>query len=580
MKVDKVIDTDVLIIGGGGAAMRVAVAACDAGAATTVVLKGQRGRSGATVAYWGTNHGSVAWQMADDCSEDDSPDIHLNNILDVGLGMADPRLARILAYEIGERSAELESWGMRFISDPTGQKRHYSGYSCFGNRPRAHGIANSGYGHAGDVVKVLIEQIRRRDVTVHENTFITDLLVINNTCVGALALGSNGQIVAYRAGAVVLGAGGARQMFPLEPDRPLIDTTGDGYAMALRAGARLTNMEFTQYMLHPVLPFPLQSPGIFWALFPQLKNRHGQDALTPHLPSGVTGEQVMIERTLHFPFSSRDISKWLDIAIATEIKEGRGTEQNALYLDFSAVKLGAFKPSRPQHMPEDTNKPVVLPEGLLQVRPAAHAINGGVIINEQAATTLPGLYAAAEVAAGPHGADRLGGGMVSGGQVFGARAGKFAAEYALDAGLPILTPECLELPLARLQSYNHGQKNANDVLAALQAATGELLMVTRSERGLTSLLGRVKELTTEWLPQIAVNNSPQALRRAIEVENSLLTAELMTRAALMRRESRGSHYREDYPRQNDEQWGVNIIFGWRGGALSQQTGLLETTTFK
>lgn len=281
----------------------------------------------------------------------------------------------------------------------------------------------------------------------------------------------------------------------------------------------------------------------------------------------------MYERTLHYPFSSRDASKWLDIAIATEIKEGRGTEQGALYLDFSKVDLGAFKPARPQHMPQDNDRPVVLPKELLQVRPAAHAINGGIIINEQAAATLPGLYAAAEVAAGPHGADRLGGGMVSNGQVFGARAGKFAAEYALDAGAQNLTPEILELPLARLQSYGRGEKDADDVLGALQAATGELLMVTRNEQGLTSLLAKIEELTIEWLPQIAVKDA-QALRRAIEVENSLLTAELMTRAALMRRESRGSHFREDYPRQDDSQWAVNIIFCRENGVLRQETGLL------
>ena len=525
------------------------------------------------MAHWGTKRGGVAWQMADECSEEDSPDIHLNNILEAGLGMAAPRLARILAYEIGERSAELESWGMRFIPDPTGKRHHYSGYSCFGDRPRAHGIANSGYGHAGDVVKVLVEQIQQRDVAVHENTFITDLLVKDGVCAGALALGPEGQLIAYRAGAVVLGAGGARQMFPLEPDRPVIDTTGDGYAMALRAGAKLTNMEFTQYMLHELRPFTLQAPGIFWALFPILRNCHGDDALAPYLPSGVAREQVMYERTLHYPFSSRDASRWLDVAMATEIREGRGTEQGALYLDFSGVDLDAFRPSRPQHMPQDNSRQVVLPKELLQVRPAAHAINGGVIIDEQTAATLPGLYAAAEVAAGPHGADRLGGGMVPNGQVFGARAGRFAAEYALNVGRRTLTPETLELPLARLQSYDHGDREADEVLAALQTATGKLLMVTRNEQGLQTLLARLEELARDWLPQIAIEDT-QALRRAIEVENSLLTAELMTRAALMRQESRGSHFREDYPEQDDQQWSVNILFHQKNGKLLQETGTL------
>jgi succinate dehydrogenase/fumarate reductase flavoprotein subunit len=517
----------------------------------------------------------VAWQAADDCSsQEDSPEVHFQNIVDVGLGMADPRLARILAYEILERTEELESWGLRFIPDPGGNKPHYTGYSCFGDQPRAHGIANSGWGHAGDIVRVLVEQIKRWDIKAHEDTFITDLIVQGGECVGALALGPDGQLVAYRAGAVVVAAGGARQMFPQEPGRARIDTTGDGYAIALRAGAELTNMEFTQYMLHPVPPFPVKVPGSFWSLFPVLRNRRGEDALTPHLPPGVSREQVMIERTLHYPFSSRDTSRWLDVAIATEIREGRGTAAGGLYLDFSGVDLRAFKPSRPQHLPQDYSKPVELPEGYLQIRPAAHAINGGIRIDEQAAATLPGLFAVGEVAAGPHGADRLGGGMVTNCQVFGSRAGRFAGEYALQAGTRDIVPETLELPLARVRRYGRGERSAEAVLAALQQATGANLMVTRNEKSLQNLIDRIRELRAEWLPQVMVGDLA-VLRRAIEVENSLLTAELMTRAALMRRESRGSHFREDYPHRDDENWRVNIIFRQEHGELRAETRGLE-----
>jgi succinate dehydrogenase/fumarate reductase flavoprotein subunit len=548
------------------------VAAYDAGARTTVVLKGQRGRSGATVS---PDSAGVAWQAADDCSsQEDSPEVHFQNIIDAGLGMADPRLARIVAYEILERTEELENWGLRFIPDPEGKKPHYTGYSCFGDQPRAHGIANSGWGHAGDIVRVLVEQIKQRDIEVHENTFITDLIVKDDECVGALALGPDGEVVAYRAGAVVVAAGGARQMFPQEPGRTQIDTTGDGYAIALRAGADLTNMEFTQYMLHPVRPFTVKVPGSFWTLFPQLRNRNGEDVLESYLPPDVSREQAMYERTLHYPFSSRDTSKWLDIAIATEIRAGRGTAEGGLYLDFSEVDLSTFKPSRPQHLPEDYSKSVELPEGYLQIRPAAHAINGGIRINEQAAATLHGLFAVGEVAAGPHGADRLGGGMVTNCQVFGERAGRYAGEYALQAGTRDLAPETLELPLARARGFGRGEGSAEDVLAALQEATGTNLMVTRNERSLQGLIARIQELTEEWLPQVAVSDAG-ALRRAIEVENSLVTAELMARAALTRRESRGSHFREDYPEQDDENWRVNIIFRHENGQLQQELGSLD-----
>jgi succinate dehydrogenase/fumarate reductase flavoprotein subunit len=344
--------------------------------------------------------------------------------------------------------------------------------------------------------------------------------------------------------------------------------------MALRAGAELTNMEFGQYMLHPLPPFPVQCPGSFWALYPVLRNRQGEDALAPYLPPGIRREQAMWERTLHYPFSCRDASGWLDVAIASEIRAGRGSEQGTLYLDFGEVDLRAFCPSRPQHLPEDLDQPVVLPDGLVQVRPSAHAINGGVLIDEQAATTLPGLHAAGEVAAGPHGADRLGGGMVTNCQVFGARAGRFAAEYARGTSARDLTPHALEQPVKRLYEFNRGQGSPDAILEALQRSTGKHLVVARNERGLRTLLARIKELREDWLPQVTTRDAG-ALPRAIEAENSLLTAELMARAALMRRESRGSHFREDHPQQDDQNWRVNVIFRMEGGRLRQETGRLS-----
>jgi succinate dehydrogenase/fumarate reductase flavoprotein subunit len=225
-------------------------------------------------------------------------------------------------------------------------------------------------------------------------------------------------------------------------------------------------------------------------------------------------------------------------------------------------------------LPEDYSKPIELPEGYLQIRPAAHAINGGIRVNEGAEATLRGLFAAGEVAAGPHGADRLGGGMVTNCQVFGERAGRFAGEYALQAGRREMTPESLELPLARLLGYGRGERGAEDVLVALQQATGANLMVTRNEKSLQTLIDKIQALRVEWLPQVRVGDAA-TLRRAIEVENSLLTAELMARAALMRRESRGSHFREDYPHQDDENWRVNIIFRQEDGDLRSETRALE-----
>ena len=224
MRIERKIKTDVLIVGGGGAALRAALAAGEHGAHVTIVLKGRVGRSGATVS---PDSPAVAWQVADGCSSrEDSPEVHWRNILDAGLGMADPALARILAFETVEQTEQLERWGLRFMPDPKQPSRHYSGFSCFGDQPRAHGIANSGFGHAGDIVRVLLEQLKRRNVDVHEDVLISDLIIDEGRCAGALGIGPAGELVAYRAGAVVLAAGGARQTFPQEPGRPFIDPTG------------------------------------------------------------------------------------------------------------------------------------------------------------------------------------------------------------------------------------------------------------------------------------------------------------------------------------------------------------------
>ncbi|MBN1401744.1 MAG: FAD-binding protein, partial [Anaerolineae bacterium] len=568
MKLSRVIETDVLVVGGGGAACRAAIGAYDVGAVTILALKGRLGASGATVAP-GL---AVAWQASDDCAgPEDSPEVHLNDILEAGLGMADPRLARILAYEVVERMQELEHWGLRFAPDPEGNKRHFTAYSCFGTQPRAHTILNSGHGHAGDIVVVLRRQLERRHIPVHEHTFVIDLLVDGNRCVGALALDPDGRLIVYRAGAVVLGTGGARQIYP-PAGAHRIDTTGDGYAMALRAGAELTNMEYVQFMLG-MLPSEhrLQVPGDFWALYPQVRNRLGQDVLADYLPPGVTRQEAMWARTLHAPFSCRDASGWLDIAIFTEVREGRGTPQGALWVDFSQVDLGAFRPSRPMHRPQDYTMPVILPAGWLEVRSTAHAINGGVRIDPQGRTSLPGLYAAGETAAGPHGADRLGGGMVTNCQVFGARAGAFAARFALQSGPRELSAAALDGPLARLGRYGQGQGSSEEVLASLQRIAGRHLMVVRNRAGLQHLIAQIERLQRVELPRCDVS-APDELRRALEVENSLLTAELMARAALMRQESRGSHFREDYPARDDVRWRVNILFRQIAGKLRQTTG--------
>jgi len=203
--------------------------------------------------------------------------------------------------------------------------------------------------------------------------------------------------------------------------------TGDGYAMALRANARLVNMEFMQIGPCVTSPIKFDVGGVLWRLGPRLYNKYGEEFLKRYIPSGVTVEDVYGFKSVTFPFTTRNPSGIVDVACFTEINEGRGTSDNKVYFDLT-------------HVPEEVEEKAVfawrflLEHGVdirkqpLKIAPAVQHMNGGVLINERAETDLAGLYAAGEVAGGQHGADRPGGNSLADCQVFGARAGRYAAE--------------------------------------------------------------------------------------------------------------------------------------------------------
>ena len=561
-KIERVYDTDVLVVGAGAAGSRTALAAVHAGARTTMVVKKRIGRSGATNYPRRGPYGS-AWQAADGCGgPGDSPDVHCADIMTAALGMADARMAWTLAHEAAERLLELEEWGFELIADPEGRRRHYSGYSCFASQPRAHGMmADSLGGHTGNMVATLARRFTTQGVEVHEYTTVLDLLVEEGACVGALAVDTDGGTVAYRTGAVVLATGGAGQMFPVNTAPG--EMTGDGYAMALRAGAELVNMEFMQYMVRPIWGRPPVTGGPFWSLEPVVRDAAGEDVLRAALPSGVDAEQVYLERTLHYPFSSRDSSKWLDLAIQRTIRSGGGTARGAVLVDFSHVDPASVRRPRPQHRPPSAQ--VELGDPVIEVTHAAHAINGGIRVDEWGQSTVPGLFAVGETIAGPHGADRLGGGMLAACNVFGARAGTRAAEYARGIGRARLSAELLAAPAARICRASPGSgtswMQARRDLRTLAAST---LVALRGATGLGSMREEVKRL------RHALDEGVDVLTRktwvhALETDNLLLTAEVMTGDALLRQESRGSHFREDYPERDDRRWLANIFWKMEDG---------------
>jgi fumarate reductase (CoM/CoB) subunit A len=560
--------TDVLVIGGGAAAARSAVGAGENGASVTMVLKKKLGKSGATN-YPGMNEFGVgsAWQAADGCGgSDDGPEVHYQDIMTAALGMADARMAKILSEESPERLLELEGWGFELIDDPEGKRPHYSGYSCFASQPRAHGmVSNSVGGHTGTMVESLAAQAHRYGAEVHEGVTIVDLLTDGGECVGAVGMDDAGDLIIYRAAAVIMATGGAAQMFPLSHTPG--DITGDGYAIAYRAGAELVNLEFMQYMIREVKGTPPMAGGPWWTLNPVMRNGDGEEFMSKYLPAGVTVEDAYEQRTHHYPYSTRDISKWLDIAIQCEIRDGAS---NSVSVDFSGVDITKVKPSRPQHHPPSDG--IVLGSEVIEIAHSAHAINGGIRVDEYCESTVPGLFAVGETIAGPHGADRLGGGMLAACNVFGKRAGEKAAERAKSVGQREFSENALQPVTERLNQFGNGSGDASwfDVRKSLKSAAGKSLIAVRSESLLSEMRGATASLRNETLLDAPVENR-QDLLRILETDNLLFTADLMALAALHRTESRGSHYREDHPEMSDADWNHAVFWKTDSAGKPQPT---------
>ena len=418
------------------------------------------------------------------------------------------------------------------------------------------------------MVESLAVEARRHNAEVHEGVTIVDLIVDDGECTGALGLDGDGATVFYRAAAVIMATGGAAQMFPLSHTPG--DITGDGYAMAFRAGAELVNLEFMQYMVREVKGTPPMGGGPWWTLNPVLRNAAGEEFLSKYLPAGIRVEDVYEQRTHHYPYSTRDISKWLDIAIQCELRAGNGGERNSITVDFSRVDLSKVKPSRPQHHPPPAT--IELIDEQLEIAHSAHAINGGIRVNEFGESTVPGLFAVGETIAGPHGADRLGGGMLAACNVFGKRAGERAAERAGSAGNKEFTESSLEPAMSRMNGFGHGSGEGSwfEIRKTLKIRAGKSLIAVRDAELLEDMKSECSSLRKQLLRDVAVTNSDELLR-VLETDNLVFTADLMAKAALHRTESRGSHYREDFPDRSDENWDHNVFWSMDDSGEAQPT---------
>jgi fumarate reductase (CoM/CoB) subunit A len=547
------ITTDVLVIGSGGAALRAILAAHDEGAEVTVLVKNTFRKSGATF-YSVAEVG--AYNVPDGAAdEEDNPDVFRQDILRAAQDMADPRLVDILVNEAESTLRYLENYGVHFERD---NDRYLAFRACFSSKPRSHVLKD----HFKPIMRALGEEATRRGIRAHDRMMVVGLLAEDGVCHGALALDDTGQPVVIRAKSVIMTTGGASQLFAknLYPS----DITGDGYAMAWRAGAELANMEFMQAGVSIIDPFINLFGNYLWDSHPNLTDRDGKPFMEDYLPTSLTVPEVLQEKERHFPFSSSDISRYVEISIQSAINDGRGTDKGGVHMDFRgcdierllADKSRSFARMWPLTHSWYLERGTDLYKDVVQITCSAHAINGGLRIDENGETSLRGLFAAGETAAGPHGADRLGGNMAMTCQVFGARAGRAAAKRARSETAAEPRHAIAEL-LDYIGSFRReGGEDGGRIREELQQTANGSLLILRSEGGLTSFQSDIASLQERL--RVAKAESRDDLVHLIETDNLIETGRMMAKAGLLRRESRGSHYREDVP-QSDPSFAKSYV---------------------
>ena len=516
-------ECDLLVIGGGAAGSRAAYEAKRAHPKLDVLMAiaGGFGTSGSTNLVASESLGING--PFNSMNDGDSPDAFYKDIIETGDGLSDPVLCRVIADEACDRINELIALGLKFDSDGERMlQRKLSG--CTKARSLTCG------GSTGrEIVRVLKEESNKLGVKVQEHVRMIDLVKDEEGRVRG-AIGLVGQEAVFiQAGAVILASGGAGRIFKHNVNPPSLE--GDGWSMSYRAGARLVNMEFFQ-----VGPAVFNAPLMFiihshmWRLRPRLFNVLGEEFLSRYCPPSISPAEILDLKAMSYPFSVRTNAKYLDIAIFKEVMEGRGTPSGAVYFDVTHVDRETLLARAPITYDTFKRAGIDLSTERIEIGLVVQNFNGGIAIDTNGFTGVEGLFAAGEVSGGVHGADRPGGNNLIDTQVFGYRSGRAAAEYAAEAGKKQFEPTMTELLEFR-------QPSDEDV--ALIRKSEDLyysnLTIVRTRTGLQEVLDFVR--------------TNQGNTNAV-VKNRLSLGSILATAALTREESRGTHYREDFPEKN------------------------------
>jgi fumarate reductase (CoM/CoB) subunit A len=539
----EIYECDVLIIGSGGAGCRAAIEVSKYDLDVIMVSKGLSFKSGCTtLAEGGYNAAFAAVDFAD------TPEAHFEDTLKGGGYLNDPELVRILVEEAPERLIELESFGALFDRQKSGHinQRPFGGQSyrrtCFQGDRTGH-----------EMMVALKEEVIRRDIKTMDEILITSLIMdeSNQKVLGACGLAlKDSKFLIFKAKSIILGSGGAGWIYPVTSNT--LQKTGDGFAAAYNAGADLLDMEQVQF--HPTgMVHPESRKGV---LVTEAVRGEGGILLNSE------GERFMEKYDPRKELATRDV---VARAIYNEIREGRGTEKGGVYLDVTHLPAEVIEEKLETMLAQFLDVGVDIRKEPMEVAPTAHHFMGGVRINKNGETTTGNLFAAGEVTGGVHGANRLGGNALADTQVFGKRAGESAAKNALEGEIAS-NDASVAAEEARISGLiQDGDVYPFEIKKELQEVMWRDVAIIRNQEDLMTALRRINELK-EMLKDMKVPGGfgfNKDLQDALEVTTMLEVAELVAKAAFLRRESRGSHYREDYP-ETDGNWKKSIVFNKNG----------------
>jgi succinate dehydrogenase / fumarate reductase flavoprotein subunit len=541
------VETDVLVIGAGGAGMRGAIAAASHGCRVLVVCKSLLGKAHTVMA-----EGGMAAALAN-VAAPDSWKTHFSDTMKGGKLLNNWRMAEIHAREAPERVLELERWGAMFDRTTKGwiHQRSFGGH----HYPR---LAHIGDRTGLELIRSLQDHlVHQPNVTVHMEVTVTRLLVSDGRVVGAVAYRrQDGGLVVYRAKSILLATGGLGKIYRVTSNS--WESTGDGTYLAYEAGALVQDCEMVQF--HPTgMVWPPGARGILVT-----EGVRGEGGILRNVKGERFMEKYDPER---MELSTRDV---VARSINQEVIEGRGSPHGGAFLDISH-KPAEFIHKRLPSMYEQFHSlaNIDITKQAMEVAPTIHYSMSGVRVEpETGATSVEGLYAAGEVACGLHGANRLGGNSLSDLIVFGKRAGDGAADYAGNGrngakASPAQIEEFIEYTLAPLARDKDKSESPYAIHADLQDTLTRFAPIIRDEKGLREGLGRVKDLQERVIRAGTGGGLGRAFNpgwhAALDVRSMVNNAEALFLCAIERRESRGAHARSDYPDTDEELGKVNFV---------------------